>query len=229
MLRRDDGFGVVVADRLMREPVPDGVRVLEFGIGGIHLVQELLDPIDALVAIDAVDLGRPPGTLMIMRPEVLDVASLSPSDRHDQLADVHYATPERAFMLAAALQRLPVETWLVGCQIAHADEYGEGLSPAVEHAVEPAMAEVRGLVWRLGVAWQVPVSDPGPRVAPGKEVAMGEEEKNQLRKTEQGDELSEEHSIAAEEHRPENPYRPARQPAQEEPGEEGEEGKDTGF
>lgn len=230
VLRRDDGFGVVVADRLMREPVPDRVRVLEFGIGGIHLVQELLDPFDALVAIDAVDLGRPAGTLMVMRPEVLDVTSLSPPERHDQLADVHYATPERAFMLAAALQRLPVETWVVGCQVADADEYGEGLSPAVEHAVEPAIAEVRGLVSTLGVHWEQAVSDSPRRVARGEEVAMGEERDTQkVRKTEQGDDLTEEHSIATEEGRPENPYQPARQPAQEEPGEGGEEGKDTGF
>jgi hypothetical protein len=49
------------------------------------------------------------------------------------------------------------------------------------------------------------------------------------RKTEQDDELTEEHSVAAEEDRPDNPYRPARQPAQEEPDEEGEKGKETGF
>lgn len=59
---------------------------------------------------------------------------------------------------------------------------------------------------------------------------MQEEERQEARrKTEQGDDLTEEHSIAAEEHRPENPYRPARQPAQETPDEEGEKGKDTGF
>ncbi len=52
---------------------------------------------------------------------------------------------------------------------------------------------------------------------------------DERRKTEQGDELDEEHSIAAEEGREERPYRPARQPAQEPPEEQdSEEGKDTG-
>jgi hypothetical protein len=48
------------------------------------------------------------------------------------------------------------------------------------------------------------------------------------RKTEQDDELTEEHSVAAEEGRPENPYRPPRQPAQDQPEEEGDEFEDTG-
>ncbi len=56
-----------------------------------------------------------------------------------------------------------------------------------------------------------------------------EDRQEPRRKTDQGDELTEEHSIAAEEHRPENPYRPARQPAQEQPDEESEKGEDTGF
>lgn len=154
LLRGDDGFGVVVAERLLRDELPPGVRVIEVGIGGIHLVQELLDSYDALIVVDALDLGRPPGSVVVMRPEVLDVHALSSAERHDQLADVHYATPERALMLAAALARLPEPTWLVGCQAADADTFGEGLSPPVEAAVEPAIAEVRRLVCDLGIAWQ---------------------------------------------------------------------------
>lgn len=58
---------------------------------------------------------------------------------------------------------------------------------------------------------------------------MQEEREKERRKTEQGDELTEEHSIAPKHGRPENPYRPARQPAQEQPDEDAEEGKETGF
>ena len=153
LLRGDDGFGVVVADRLAARGVPDGVRVLDVGIGGIHLVQELLDPVDALVVVDAVDLGRPPGTVLVVRPEVRDVGALPPERRRDELADMHYATPERAFMLAGALGVLPAATWVVGCQPLDTERLGEGLSPVVAAAVETAGAEVRQLVRALGVAW----------------------------------------------------------------------------
>jgi hydrogenase maturation protease len=153
LLRGDDGFGVAVAGRLAAAGVPDGVRVLDVGIGGIHLVQELLDPVDALVVLDAVDLGRPAGTVLVVRPEVRDVAALPPSRRRDELADVHYATPERVFMLARALGVLPAVTWVVGCQPADAERLGEGLSPPVARAVEVASAEVRRLVTAIGVPW----------------------------------------------------------------------------
>jgi hydrogenase maturation protease len=153
LLRGDDGFGVAVVERLASQGVPDGVRVLDVGIGGIHLVQELLDQVDALVVVDAVDLGRPAGTVLVVRPDVRDVAALPLAQRRDQLADVHYATPERAFMLAKALGVLPAATWVVGCQPVDAERLGEGLSPVVAAAVEAAAGEVRRLVTELGVPW----------------------------------------------------------------------------
>ena len=145
ILRGDDGFGVVVAQRLETEGVPSHVRVLDVGIGGIHLVQELLEPTDALILVDATDLGREPGTVMVIRPEVR-----SPSGR-DDLADVHYATPERALMLANALHVLPATTWIVGCHPTDSDALGDGLSREAEAAIEPALAEVRRLLAELGV------------------------------------------------------------------------------
>ena len=57
----DDGFGVEVAQRLRRAPLPDGVRVEDFGIRGVHLAYELLDGYDALVLVDAVPDGRAAG------------------------------------------------------------------------------------------------------------------------------------------------------------------------
>ena len=44
-----------------RRPMPDGVRVADFGIRGVHLAYELLDGYDALVLVDAVPDGRAAG------------------------------------------------------------------------------------------------------------------------------------------------------------------------
>lgn len=153
LLRGDDGFGVVVAERLLEWGVPEQVRVIETGIGGIHLVQELLSGVDGLIVVDAIDLERASGTVLVVRPDIVDVATLPPQRRRDELADVHYATPERAFMLAQALGVLPAETWVVGCQPADADRLGPGLHDSVEAAVDVAVAEVRRLVRTLGVPW----------------------------------------------------------------------------
>lgn len=153
VLRGDDGFGVAVIERLLEKLLPDGVRAIDIGIGGIHLVQELLEPVDALVVVDAVDLGRAPGTVLVISPDVRDARSLSLIERHDELADVHYATPERALMLARSLDVLPPIVWMIGCQPSNADDLGHGLSEPVEKGIEAAVAEVRKVATDLGISW----------------------------------------------------------------------------
>lgn len=163
LLRGDDGFASAVYRLLKDPPPPTGVELLEVGIGGIHLVHELLDGVDVLVVVDAVDLGRDPGTVVVQRPAVADVAMLTDDERRDHLADMHYAVPERALMLARALQVLPDETWLVGCQVGGEDVLEQRLSPAVAAGVSPAAAEVRRLVTSKGRAWPAPDIDAGSR------------------------------------------------------------------
>lgn len=153
LLRGDDGFGLAVAARLAEQGLPSGVRVVETGIGGIHLVQELMVGTDGLIVIDAIDRGRAPGTVLVLRPDVRDVTALPLSQRRDELADMHLATPERVFMLASAMGVLPPETWIVGCQPLDAERLGEGLSAPVAAAIDAAATEVRRLAATLGVTW----------------------------------------------------------------------------
>ena len=102
ILRSDDGFGVEVANRLMQRDQLPGVTIVETGIAGIQLVQDLMDGYDAAIVIDTVDRGRPPGTVMLIEPDVIDVQLLDHNERYDLLADMHMATPERSLMLARA-------------------------------------------------------------------------------------------------------------------------------
>jgi len=142
VLRTDDGFGVEVAHRLEKMELPNGVHVVETGIGGIALVQELQDGWDAFVLIDTVDYGREPGTIMLIEPDVVDVKAVSWGERYDLLADMHLAKPERVLMLARALGVLPDKVLMVGCQPTDADAVGIGLTPPVEAAVDIAIFEI---------------------------------------------------------------------------------------
>lgn len=154
VLRGDDGFGVEVVRRLQLEPVPEGVELLDVGLGGIHLVHVLGEQADGLVVLDALEeVERPPGTLLVVDPDVVDVDTLSPMARRDLLADMHYTTPDRALMLVRALDLLPARTLVVGCVPANVDELGEGLSRPVADAVEHALIEVRRIVTAFGVPW----------------------------------------------------------------------------
>src|SRR6267378_249970 len=66
----DDGFGVDVARRLARAPMPENVTVADYGIRGVHLAYQLLDEFELVVIVDAVSRGGMPGTLYVIEPEV---------------------------------------------------------------------------------------------------------------------------------------------------------------
>jgi hydrogenase maturation protease len=135
VLRRDDGFGPAVAARLGE--LPNEVEVVETGIGGIALLQELMVGCDGLVLVDAVDRGAPPGTVFVSEPEVGDAP---------HVPDVHLANPERVLTMAKALGCLPPRIAIVGCQAGDADGLGDRLTPEVERAVDVAAGKVRQTV-----------------------------------------------------------------------------------
>jgi hydrogenase maturation protease len=150
VLRTDDGFGVEVARRLVaRVTLPPEAKVIEVGIGGIHLVQELMAGYDALIVIDATEQGSAPGTIHVLEAEVADLATWPETERSDFLADMHYTTPAKALILARALAVLPPHVYIVGCQPFDAAEMGIGLSEPVRQAVAHATHEVEHLIARL--------------------------------------------------------------------------------
>ncbi len=146
VLRLDDGFGVAAARRLEACELPAHVRVVEAGISGISLVQELLEGYDSLILLDAVDRGGTPGTIYVLEPQIDDLGSYEPTARQDFLADMHYATPKRVLILARALGVLPPRVLVVGCQPLRCDDVGTELSAPVSSAVEKAVATVYRLL-----------------------------------------------------------------------------------
>lgn len=66
-LLQDDGAGVHASRMLAAAPLP-GATVVEVGTAVWDLV-ELLDGVDALIAIDAVQAGRAPGSVMLLQGE----------------------------------------------------------------------------------------------------------------------------------------------------------------
>jgi hydrogenase maturation protease len=135
VLRRDDGFGPAVVARL--DDLPAEVEVVETGIGGIALLQELMTGYDGLVLVDAVDHGVVPGTIVVTEPAVGEAV---------HVPDVHLANPERVLAMAKALGVLPERVRIVGCQPADVDELDDRLSPQVQRAVAVAAASVREIV-----------------------------------------------------------------------------------
>ena len=56
----DDGFGPAVVRRLLHEGLPSVARAVDYGIRGMHLAYDLLEPWDLVVLVDALpDRGSP--------------------------------------------------------------------------------------------------------------------------------------------------------------------------
>jgi hydrogenase maturation protease len=132
----DDAFGVEVANRLVGRDLPEGVRVEDFGIRGIHLAYELLEGYDALVLVDAVPMGEPPGTLALIAPDT-DTGPGPPGAEYVPAVDAHTMSPDVVLTTLARLGGSVERIVIVGCQPADLQE-GMGLSPAVEAAVDAA-------------------------------------------------------------------------------------------
>ncbi len=146
VLRGDDAFGVEVANRLLAgDPHPD-VTVVETGIAGIQLVSDLQEGFDAIIVVDTVDRERPPGTVMTIDYDVIDVHALDHNTKYDLLADMHLATPERSLMVARALGVLPPVVRMVAVQPVDAETMHIGMSPEIEKVVDVAIEEINRCV-----------------------------------------------------------------------------------
>lgn len=167
VLRGDDGFGVAVACALAARHLPPAVKVIEVGIGGIHVVQELFSGYDALVVIDAVDRGAEPGTVFLLEPRVPVLDPLSEGGRSELLADMHYAVPSKALIMARALGVLPRRAWILGCQPRNSHALGLELSEPVRAAVPQAVARLERLIAELGL-------EGGHTPTPSREPAGGD-------------------------------------------------------
>ncbi len=133
----DDGFGSEVARRLASEPLPEGVRVVDYGIRGMHLAYDLLDGYDALVVVDALPGRGAPGDLSVLE--------VGPDDLGESEFDAHGMAPVAVLASLGQLGGALPPTYIVGCQPADVGE-GMGLSPAVAAAVEEAVELVRGVL-----------------------------------------------------------------------------------
>ena len=143
----DDGFGSEVAQRLRaRGGLPDGVKVEDFGIRGVHLAYELLEGYDALVLVDALPSGEAPGTVTLFEPDIPQPASQG--DDVAPVMDSHSMEPGSVLGMLAQLGGRVDRVLVVGCEPVSLDE-GIGLSRPVAGAVDHAVDAVIHLVGEL--------------------------------------------------------------------------------
>ena len=137
----DDAFGSEVARRLMREPWPENVQVVDFGIRGFDLTFALLDGYDTVILLDATPRGGRAGTLYTIEPDAGEIASRVPE------VEPHGMDPLRVLSMAHSLGARWRRLILVGCEPSADPSNVEamGLSEPVRGALDEAVRMVRRL------------------------------------------------------------------------------------
>jgi hydrogenase maturation protease len=139
-LRGDDGVGLhVIAglrDLVARSPgaLPPGTRLVAAGPASLDLLAIVRDA-SALLLIDALDVGRRPGSV-----EVFDTDRVEAAAGRGALGDL--------LLAGRLLDWLPESLALVGVEVA-TTEVGAGLSAAVEAAIPAAVSLSRLELTRL--------------------------------------------------------------------------------
>lgn len=128
VLLGDDGFGIAVLRQLQARGVEPAVELLDVGIGGLHFVLLLLDRVDRVIVLDAVQGGGAAGTLYRLGGD---------NARYDTF-DPHLVEPSRALALARKLGAAPSDVTIIGCEPL-ACEPGVGLSAPVAATVPAAV------------------------------------------------------------------------------------------
>lgn len=139
----DDAFGVEAVRYLNEQKLPEGVKVIDFGIRAYDLAYALCDGYDLVILLDAAPHGKSPGTVSLIRPEAGEDGLMDAGP-----VDAHSMNPMAVLEMARQMGGELGNLFLVGCEPATlgGSEGHMGLSPVVNAAVPKAADLVQSLI-----------------------------------------------------------------------------------
>ncbi|MEO8897931.1 MAG: hydrogenase maturation protease [Candidatus Dormibacter sp.] len=165
----DDGFGVAVAQELLRSGslTCQDVKVGDYGIRGYDLAYEILEGYETVVLIDATQRGDLAGTVYVIEADSdASVPDVSADPDHGQGAfQGHLMTPAAVFHLVRTMGGTMGRVLLVGCEPETFGPQNIGqmeLSQVVADAVPHAVITVERIVRDSLDAFAVPAAAAAP-------------------------------------------------------------------
>ena len=135
ILRKDDGVGIHIINRLRGKDLSPGVRLLDGGTAGLDLITYLED-LDRLIIVDAFLAEGCPGDINVISSDELNSGRQAFSGHSSDIFNL--------VDLTAALWKRP-ETIIVGIIPKDCESYEIGLSKEVENAFDKAVQIILGL------------------------------------------------------------------------------------
>jgi len=137
----DDAVGCAVYEALRTQSLPPSTTLTYLALGGLNLLDRLEGDERALIVVDAVHFGAPPGTVHCLEWDQLPLP-------------VGAAVSAHALGLREAIEvgqlicpgKLPPTIVLVGIEGRCFDQLGAPMTPETAAAVEPAAQRVRALL-----------------------------------------------------------------------------------
>jgi len=132
----DDGIGVAVVERLLQAALPEGVEVIDGGLGGLSLI-DYFEDVPHVILVDAVDFAASPGEIAHFRLADKEF------DLQGSLQQLH-AGLAPLLALVDSLELCP-RVELVAVQPLNTAA-GEPLSPLLSSSLERIEATIRNLL-----------------------------------------------------------------------------------
>ncbi|HVA54678.1 MAG TPA: hydrogenase maturation protease [Gammaproteobacteria bacterium] len=141
----NDGSGVQVVQQLRTScRAPTGVRFVDGGTLSFSLLDEI-ENVDALIVVDAAQLGEAPGTVHIFKDLAMDQFL-----RSKRTCSVHEANLSEFLDMAQKSGHLPSRRAFIGIQPEVVARHTE-VSPSVRSGLETACTHVRALIARWSI------------------------------------------------------------------------------
>jgi len=142
-LRRDDGIGIVLLEKLIekKDDLPEDIEYIDGGTGGMNLLH-ILALFDVALIIDAVNLNGRPGESKLFKSE--DVCSKkSPINISTHESDVL-----KIIHLSKELGEIPDQLFIFGVQPKDVSQ-GDNLSPELQKSIPLLMSNLQNEITKI--------------------------------------------------------------------------------
>jgi len=129
-LRRDDGIGIVLLEKLVekKDELSSNTELIDGGTGGMNLLH-LLARFDIAIILDAVNFDGHPGELRLFTSEEVCSKKISLN------ISTHESDFLKVIQLSKELEEQPDELFIFGIQ-PNDTSFGKGLSPELQRNIE---------------------------------------------------------------------------------------------
>ena len=136
----DDAFGPSIYEYFSAQPLPENVAFRLLGVGGLDLLSEF-EGEDLVVVVDAVNMGKPPGTMSVLPWRQIEKVAGTPVTSHDIGLD-------EVMKIGQLLhpEQMPENVIFVGVEGRDFKSVGVPMSPEVQAVFPNAVDEIQQLI-----------------------------------------------------------------------------------